>query len=170
MGAASRVAASRASSRERYLHIYLQDHYAGSTGGLRLAERAARNHASGALGAFFGDLAVEIDEDRQVLSRVMRRLGVPPSLVKNAVVAVGELVTRLKPDGRLIGASPLTPVVELEALTSGVCGKRALWQALSGIPDTRLREFDFETMIRRAEDQLDQLQERRREASASAFG
>jgi hypothetical protein len=154
----------------RYLRIYLQDHYAGATGGTRLAERAARDHPSGELGSFLRALADEISEDRSVLAAVMRTLGVAPSSVKNATVAAAELLGRLKPNGHFAGSSPLTPVVELEALTSGVSGKRALWQALAQQSDSRLKEFDFGALVERADRQLAALEENRLVASRAAFG
>ena len=57
----------------------------------------------------------------------MDRLGVRQKKARLAIAAVTEMAGRLKPNGRLIGYSPLSRVVELEGLTIGVTGQaRAL--------------------------------------------
>ncbi len=138
----------------RCLAIYLQDHFAGSEGGVRLAARAARQHRSGELGRFLEWLVQSIREDQDVLRRTMVALDVQPSQTKRVAVIVGELAGRLKSNGNPLGSSPLTPVVELETLTAGVSGKRALWLTLRQLPDGRLNGIDFEPLIHRADDQL----------------
>ena len=42
----------------------------------------------------------------------------------------GELIGRLKANGRFRQRSPLSNVVELELLALGIMGKRKLWEAL----------------------------------------
>jgi hypothetical protein len=45
----------------------------------------------------------------------------------------------------------------------GIRGKLCLWTALraAAVSDARLREYDFESLIRRAQDQYDQVENRR---------
>ena len=57
----------------------------------------------------------------------MDQLGVTPNPAKQAVAWAGEKAGRLKLNGELRGTSPLTPFVELEALSLGIEGKRLLW-------------------------------------------
>ena len=51
----------------------------------------------------------------------------------------------------------------LELLVLGIRGKLCLWTALQAASgsDARLREYDFETLIHRAQDQYDQVESRR---------
>ena len=64
--------------RGRYLGIYLNDHLAGSTVGIELARRGAKEYGGTELGAFFAGLAAEIEEDRETLKALMAANGVPP--------------------------------------------------------------------------------------------
>ena len=53
----------------KLLGIYLNDHLAGSTGGVELVKRAARSNRESELGEFLATLAVEIGEDRERCGR-----------------------------------------------------------------------------------------------------
>jgi hypothetical protein len=101
----------------------------------------------------------------------MAGLGAPESRLKRALALTLERVGRLKLNGQLTGYSPLSRLVELEGLALGVTGKRALWVALQEIAGTepRLREFDFDELRRRAEEQLAGLERLRIEAARLAF-
>jgi len=112
------------------LRIYLTDHLAGATAGLALARRAARGNARTSSGPVLAEIAREIAEDRVALERLLRSVGGRPSRVKNLLAAAGERAARLKLNGRLRQRSPLSRLVETEALTLGVTGKLALWEAL----------------------------------------
>jgi hypothetical protein len=59
----------------RLLGIYLNDHLAGATCGLRLAHRVANAHGDLPIGATLRVLRDEIDSDRAALIAMMRRLG-----------------------------------------------------------------------------------------------
>jgi hypothetical protein len=154
------------------LAIYLNDHLAGSTAGRELARRAAGSNRGSEYGPFFEGLAVEIDEDRESLLEIMRALGVRVDQLKVIFGWSGEKLGRLKLNGRLLGYSPLSRVVEIETLALGVTGKLALWRALRELAprESRLAEFDFEALIARAEHQLDGLESQRLRAAADAFG
>jgi hypothetical protein len=139
----------------RLLAIYLNDHLAGATGGLELARRACGANRGTAFEAPLEQLAAEIAADRRALLDVMRRLGVGRDRVKERAGWVAEKLGRLKLNGRLRGYSPLSRVVELEAISLGVEGKRALWRTLAhaGAGDARLDGVDLDALSRRAEDQ-----------------
>ena len=77
----------------------------------------------------------EIADDRQTLRSIMQQLGIEPSAFKSALGAAGELLSRLKPNGRLVGYSPLSRLIELETLVAGIETKRNLWRALRRVPD-----------------------------------
>jgi len=141
----------------KYLPIYLNDHYAGSTLGLELAKRAAKNNNGNAeFGPALAALATEIDEDRDELRRIMERLGVSEDRIKAGLFWMGEKVGRLKPNGELLQFSPLSRVVEIEGLITGVGGKLSLWRTLLELAERedRLEEGELEVLAGRAEDQL----------------
>jgi hypothetical protein len=154
---------------QRLLDIYLSDHLAGATAGVRLARRIAAAHPRDRALAKIAD---EITEDRATLRDVMGAVGTSPSRIKNAAAWAGETAGRLKLNGRLLGRSPLSAVVELEALISGVTGKTQLWRSLAQLraEDTRLAGFDFERLEQRADGQRRSLEEVHRREADRALG
>ena len=156
----------------KYLPIYLNDHYAGSTAGSELAKRAANNSRDNVeFGPALAALASEIDEDRDSLKRIMARLGVSEDRIKATLFSLGEKVGRLKPNGHLFQSSPLSRVVELEGLSTGVGGKRSLWRTLLELAerDARLDAGELDVLAGRAEDQLLRLHALRGAAGLIAF-
>jgi hypothetical protein len=155
----------------RRLDIYLNDHLAGATAGVELSRRAAKHNRGAQCGEFLDRLHREIVEDRQTLRAVMRAVAVDASPVKPALAWAVEKAGRLKLNGEVRGYSPLSRLVELEGLETGIAGKRSLWQALerSHGDDPRLAPFDFDALRRRAEAQLDGLRGHRLAAAVSAL-
>jgi hypothetical protein len=156
----------------KYLPIYLNDHYAGSTLGVELAKRAAKNNDGNAeFGPALATLASEIDEDRDALKRIMDRLDVSEDRIKASIFWLGEKVGRLKPNGELLQFSPLSRVVELEGLITGVGGKLSLWRTLLELAERedRLDAGELEVLAGRAEDQLLRLHALRGAAGLIAF-
>ena len=151
--------------------IYLNDHLAAATMGRELARRTAGSNRSTSYGPELSALANEIDEDRRALLRVMGALSVPTDRLKVLAGWGAEKLGRLKLNGQLRGYSPLSRVVELEALALGVHGKLAMWRALDEIrPGTpALSDIDLQTLQNRAEDQLRRLEACRRRAVAEAL-
>lgn len=149
--------------------IYLNDHFAGSVAGHELARRAAGSNEGTELGTFLQRLESEIAEDRQMLADVMGRLGVRTDQVKRTLAWGAEKVGRLKPNGQLLGYSPLSRLVELEGLHLGISGKLSLWQVLEATPAPELGEFDFAGLAGRAQRQLTELEPFRRAAAREAF-
>ncbi len=153
------------------LAIYLNDHLAAATAGRELARRAARSNRASSYGAFLERLADEIDEDRESLLAIMRALQFGANRLKVAGAWGAEKLGRLKLNGRLLGYSPLSRLLELEVLVLGVTGKLALWHTLESLKrdETALGEFDLARLIERAGTQLDQLETHRQRAIAEAF-
>src|SRR6476469_2497803 len=114
----------------RLLPIYLNDHLAGSVVGVGLARRCLRENRGSELEEFLRWLVSEIVEDRATLIQLMERLGVPRSKSKTAAAWTAEKLGRLKLNGQITGYSPLSRLVELEGLATGIEGKRSLWLAL----------------------------------------
>jgi hypothetical protein len=156
----------------KYLRIYLNDHYAGSTTGVELAKRAAgNNRGDPEFGPAMTRIAAEIDEDREALKRIMARLDLTPDRIKTTLFWAGEKAMRLKPNGQLRGYSPLSRLVEIEGLLTGVSGKLSLWRALLAIvpSEPRLDEAELTRLADRAEDQLQRLHALRGAAAIIAF-
>lgn len=140
----------------RMLGIYLNDHLAGSTAGVRLARRMAREHRHSAFSGELAKLAVEIAEDRRALLWCMASIDVPVRRYKIYGGLAGELVSRVKPNGRLRRRSGLSTVLELEALRLGVEGKALLWRTLlaTAVHEPRLDTGRLAELLDRAGQQL----------------
>ena len=154
------------------LAIYLNDHLAGATVGRELSRRAAATNRDTTYGSFLDDLAREVQEDRESLLAIMRALDVRVDRLKVAGGWGAEKLGRLKLNGRLRGYSPLSRVVELEALALGVRGKLAMWRSLEMLEPQRpqLADARLSDLAARAERQLTGLEEQRLRAVAEAFG
>jgi hypothetical protein len=154
----------------KYLATYLNDHLAGSTSGLELVRRAAKENKGSELGAFLTELATEIEDDRESLKDIMAALGVGEDRLKVAAGWLIEKVGRLKPNAQLTGYSPLSPLVELEGLVLGIYGKLAMWQALlqvAGPPP--LDASRLEELAARSERQIADVERHRLELARSAL-
>jgi hypothetical protein len=153
---------------DRLLAIYLNDHLAGATGGTELARRARGQNRGTPLGEFLEQLTAEIEEDRNRLEQVMDELGVGRDRIKAVAAWGAEKLGRLKLNGQLLGYSPLSPLVELEALYIGITGKRQLWRALAQVLGPTFAGVDFAEMEARAERQLEGVERHRLELAEDA--
>jgi hypothetical protein len=155
----------------KFLRIYLQDHLAGSTGGLELARRARGANEGTPYGETLAKLADDIEADRQALESVMGELGFGADRAKNLGFWAAEKAGRLKLNGQLTGYSPLSRMVEIEGLITGVNGKLSLWRTLVDVADS-YSELDPDRLARlseRAEQQIQTLHELRSRAGREAF-
>ena len=137
---------------------YLKDHHAGATAGLEVFDRVASSHSDLQVREAVAAIAREVREDRQSLEEIMQTLGIDPSLLKDTASSLGEKVARLKPNEHLAQRSPLSDLVELEALVLGVRGKRLLWKSLLAVGDPRLDHGRLNELVERAETQENQLE------------
>jgi hypothetical protein len=153
----------------RLLGIYLNDHLAGSSGGVALARRMLRENRDNALGRELERLVPEIEADRGTLLEMMRRTGVPARRYKAAAARIGEIGGRLKLNGRLLSYSPLSRLSELEWLIIGIEGKASMWRSLREAEVSALRDVDFASLIARADEQQGVLEDRRHEVAVAAF-
>jgi hypothetical protein len=153
------------------LAIYLNDHLAGASGVLELARRSAGSNRGTAYGRFLEELCAEIAEDRVSLRHMMRTLGVGEDRLKLAGAWAVEKAGRLKLNGRLLGYSPYSRVLEFEMLRLGVQGKLALWRALQALApiESRLDLPALEVLSERAERQALEIEEHRLAAVSEAF-
>jgi hypothetical protein len=155
----------------RYLPIYLNDHLAGATVGVETARRAASENEGRPLGEPLTELARELEEDRAALKSMMETLGVRADVLKTAAAWAGEKAGRLKLNGQIRGYSPLSPLVEIEALLLGVNGKLSLWRSLGELAphEPRLDAERLAELEARAVRQRDMLDDLRRQAGAQAL-
>jgi hypothetical protein len=144
--------------RPELLAIYLNDHLAGSYGGVETARRARASNEGNEFDAPLAKLCKEIESDREALEAVMDELGVARSRIKPAIGWLGEKLGRLKPNGQLRGYSPLSRVVELEQLALGITGKLRLWTLLDDLVGER-SQADLAGLGARAESQRDVVQD-----------
>jgi uncharacterized membrane protein (Fun14 family) len=112
-------------------------------------------------------VASEIRQDLIVLEGIMRRLGVEPDRVKDTFSRMAGRVGRLKLNGRLLRRSPLSDLLELEALVVGITGKQALWVSLRDVPSVNLEELD--QLVERAEEQKRVVESARVTAAKRSF-
>jgi hypothetical protein len=162
---------SRTTSDSGLLGIYLNDHLAGATSGVRLAYRLARSHRGPGAGQPLLRLADEIARDREELLAIMADLDVPVRQYKVKLAAALEWVGRAKLNGRILTRSPLSSVDELEALRLGVEGKRSGWRSLREIAkhDDRVDADRLWQLEDRARQQADTLEQMRVETVAAVF-
>ena len=155
----------------RLLATYLNDHLAGATAGRELVRRSAGANRGNTYGAVLAELAGEIESDRHQLEALMRGLDIGVDRLKVAGGWLGEKLGRLKPNGRLLGYSPLSRLVELEVLSLAVQGKLSLWRSLRAVADEdpTLAAADFDRLIERAQRQLRTLGRQRLQAAREAL-
>ena len=113
------------------LQTYLSDHLTGATGGRNRIRDMAKRYAGSDVGPDLARVAEEITEEHEHLEDLIDRLGLGQPLPKKALAALAELAGRLKPNGRLLSGSPMTPLLEIELMRSAVNGKQGLWETLA---------------------------------------
>ncbi len=161
---------------DKLLRIYLQDHHAAAAAGVARARSLAAAESSTPDGRALDRVATEIAEDRASLERIMAALGIGANRAKELGAKLGERVGLLKRNGSVVRRSPLTSVVELEAMTMAVRGKRAGWTSLlaanrSGrVGDADIDvDIDIDALIARADAQLATLAEIHDRRAAEVF-
>jgi hypothetical protein len=152
--------------------IYLNDHLAGATTGIELVRRAARSQRHWEAGRVLERVAAEIAEDRSELISIMEALRVPVRRYKICAGWAVEKLGRVKPNGRLLGRSPLSDVVELEALRLGIEGKEACWRVLRILAERNegLDPARLDRLIGRARGQAETVEDLRIRAAGKLLG
>lgn len=145
---------AQSANPDRLLAIYLNDHLAGAALGVELARRLrSSNRGDPEFGEPLARICAEIEADRETLTQLTERLGIKQDAIKPALARVAERLGRLKPNGQMRGYSPLSRVLELEILSSGIGGKMQLWNALEQSFGDSLDGFDFHSLAERADRQ-----------------
>ncbi|RZE96751.1 hypothetical protein C0R04_09990 [Streptomyces albidoflavus] len=153
------------------LAIYLNDHLAGAAGGVELLRRAAQAGRDQAASRQLHDLTDEVADDRASLMEIMRELDIPVRRSRIVLGRLGEKAGRLKTNGHLLSRSPLSDLLELEAMRLGVEGKACCWRTLRELADTdpRLDPQRLDRLLRRAETQIARLERLRGQAAVATF-
>lgn len=161
----------RSGEGDRLLRIYLRDHEGASCGGIQLVQRCHRANETTFFGPALATLDAEIRDDQEDLRQILHNLHVTPSRAKRVAAWIGATIGRAKPNGRLFRYSPLSRVLELEALSAAVTAKLSLWITLGdlGKLDPRLDEAKLADLQHRARAQLASLGELHRMAADVAF-
>lgn len=119
----------------RILQSYLSGHLSGAAGGRARVLKMSEWYADREIGPELAELARELDEEHAHLASLIDDLGLRRGLPLQALARVGEIVGRVKPNGRILTNSPMTPLLELELLRAAVNAKLGLWQLLSEYAD-----------------------------------
>jgi len=143
------------------LRIYLRDHEAAGVGGLQLFRRCCKANRGTPYAAELQRLTDEIRSDLDALQRICRLFVVDYSRLGRAAAYAGATLGRIKMNGRVFKYSPLSRVLELEALSGGVMTKLRLWESLLRLSDVDKR-LDAEGLSRHVSEAIDQLDALRR--------
>lgn len=151
------------------LGIYLHDHLAGSRFAIDLLESLRNRYSGEPLGQLASSLLVEIKQERDLLQRIVDKVGKGSPDLKEAAAWLAEKVSRFKLSHA--DAKDFAAFEALEALSLGIVGRRALWRALIVIAesDGRLAGLNFEQLISTAESQYNRVEESRLALARTAF-
>ena len=157
---------SKATRRSaKSLSVYMNDALTRETLAIELVERAIRENTGTRLGAFLTLLSWELEEDRESLVRLMGDLGIRR---KRGRVVLARLVEKLA-RARLGSSSPVSNLVELEALQLQTEAKLDMWTALRSRLGPHVEDIDVDELIRRTERQADELDRRRLAVAPTAL-
>ncbi|WP_153504603.1 hypothetical protein [Cumulibacter manganitolerans] len=142
------------------LGLYLSDHVSGATAGIARVSRMAKDYADSPYGGKLSLIANELYEERELLRDTMRRKELSIRPYRQVAAAVFEQLGRLKLNGRLLGTSPMTPLLEAEVMRSAVLGKIGGWQTLRTYSDAlEISTEQVDALITIARRQIDDLSE-----------
>lgn len=141
------------------LHLYLADHAAASRAAVAAFRRVARSFAQPEERVELVVLAEEVADDHNDLLSLMDALGASRNPLADRATWLAERLSRLKPNGRVLGRSSLSDIVEVEGLRAAVQTKKACWEVLRAVAlgDSRLDRASIEERIASAEDQAERL-------------
>jgi len=156
---------------DRLLSIYLNDHLAGLTAGVELAERCRGNNPGEPLRTLLTEVHDGFDRERDQVRELLQRLDASEDPVKQGAAWVAEKFGRLKANGALVGYSDLSRVLELEALIVLAEGSYMLWESLAQrhFHDPRRAPLDLTVLQASAGQRLEKLRVQHRVAVARAF-
>lgn len=143
------------------LAIYINDHLGGAQIAVQVLEAMRDQHDDPAFREFAAELLPEVREDDRTVRSILEKIGSTPSAIKQAGGWLLEKLGRLKLGHS--GSTNFEMFESLELLAVGIQGKLCLWKALqvAARNDSRLREYDFEALITRAQQHYDAVESQR---------
>jgi hypothetical protein len=114
----------------RVIRIHMGDHLTVMRGARRLVGRMVDSGRHGHATQVLERVGHELDAGSLTLGAFLRQLGASPPRSKLLAATVAELVGRAKLNGRLSGRSPLSDLLELEALGAALALTGAGWRSL----------------------------------------
>ncbi|MET3809666.1 hypothetical protein [Arthrobacter sp. UYEF3] len=154
----------------KLLGLYLSDHLSGSTAGLGRIERMAKDFTDTPVHAELVGVAAEIRRERELLLGLIHELGIPRRPHRQAAAWLGEHAGRLKLNGRLLGRSPMTLVLEAELMRAAVLAKIGGWQTLEELaPELGLDQSTYARLIAEGRQQIEALGRVHEHARINAF-
>ena len=156
-------------SKRPPIEVYVNDHLAGGTAAIDLAEQLQQENVGTPLGEFLSGLVEEIKQDHSTLEDMMAKLGIKPDPIKQAGAKLAELVSRFKLGG---GPDDIGRLLALETLSLGIEGKACLWLSLQEVAEQygALASFDLGELLKRAESQRKDVEQQRLVAAAEILG
>jgi hypothetical protein len=149
-----------APAAQRLLGIYLDDHLAVLIGGAELVRRTLSETSDPEIRRFLEALLPDLEADRAGAERIARTLGRRPNALKQRLAWAAEKAGRLKLNGRVVGYTPLSRLVELEGAAAVLGASRALWRSLEHAGPAHEREYAA-ARAARADEHLAALEELR---------
>ena len=152
------------------LTTYLNDHLAGSIVALELLDHLLEhNPATGR--DELASIRAEIEEDQQLLRRILSDVGGEESPLRKAAAWITEKLGQVKLRFDDEGRGDLRALEALEAVGLGIQGKLLLWRALGTVAGKvpSLARLDLEQLQRRAQHQFERVEELRRQAARVAL-
>jgi hypothetical protein len=161
------VTEQKSAASER-LHIYLNDHLAGSVAAIELLDNLIGHHSEDRFGKFFSDLRDDIRADQEKLRDLIGKVGGKESALRKVAGWVSEKFGRTKIGDADDSAELLQA---LEGLALGITGKQLLWRSLAAIASNfpALQGTDFSELENRAHDQFERVETLRIEMARETF-
>jgi hypothetical protein len=152
------------------LTTYLNDHLAGSVVALELlGHLLGRDPGSGR--DELVQIRAEIEEDQQILQRILSDMGAKESPIRKAAAWLTEKLGQVKLGLDDKGSGELRVLEPLEAIGLGIQGKLMLWRALEAVRGSvpSLGGIDLQQLQQRAERQFRRVEELRLRAARVAL-
>lgn len=138
----------------RMIQSYLGDHLTGATAGRARAQKMAEWYGHSELGEELNRVAEELDEEHEHLAGLIDELGLHQALPLRLLARAGEIIGRVKPNGRILSSTPTTPLLELELFRGAVNAKQGLWEVLATHSDELgLDRATYDGLARQAAEQ-----------------
>jgi hypothetical protein len=146
----------------------------GSRAAVELARQARDSSTDPGRRSTWEEIAEEAETDHEILEKILQTLRFGRDRFELLFTWAGDKTARLRPSrqrSRLSEtAEELGQLFELEMMFLSVTRKLFLWMNLAAADYPRLKKFDLDELIARAESQRDRLDDQRIALGAEVFG